>query len=195
MTIEALIESLLYIAGEEGMSLSELTEVLDLSESKTKYAAESLKKQLEGDTGRGLMILKVAGRYVLSAKKEAEAVIRRYAQAPFITPLSKAALEILSIIAYKQPITRVQIDHIRGVQSGASLQKLQLRGLVEEKGRVEGPGRPLLYGTTDYFLNYFGLNQLSDLPELPDEESDSPGEMDLFFGSSSFEESIPKERE
>jgi len=184
MKTEALIESILYVAGEEGISLKELSDVLEISKEEIRESVKNLKKDYDENGNRGLTLLDVAERIVLATKKEAEPALRKYAQAPFMTPLSKAALEILAIIAYKQPITRVEIDHIRGVQSGGSLQKLVLRGLVEEKGRVEGPGRPLLYGTTSYFLNYFGLNNLSELPELPEEDTVSQQEIDLFYGSS-----------
>lgn len=85
-------------------------------------------------------------------------------------PLTKALLEVLAIVAYRQPITRLEIDDIRGVQSSGSLQKLMVRGLVDTHGRLDAPGRPFLYSTTPAFLNYFGLSDLDELPPLPDQD-------------------------
>jgi len=101
------------------------------------------------------------------------------------TSLSQASLEVLAIIAYRHPLTRIEIDEIRGVQSGSTIQKLVLRQLVTETGRLSEPGRPILYGTTDLFLDYFGLKTLDDLPAidldaLTDSEHPAP-EADLFM--------------
>lgn len=181
MKIEAIIESILYIAGEEGISISNLAELLELSKSDCEEKVESLKEHYSNEANSGLTILFVGGKIVLATKKEAETVLKKFAQAPFMTPLSKAALEILAIVAYNQPVTRVEIDAVRGVQSAGSLQKLVVRDLIKEVGRVDGPGRPLLYGTTNYFMNYFGINSLSELPELPKMNEDThPQEIDLF---------------
>ena len=97
--------------------------------------------------------------------------------------LSQAALETLAIVAYKQPITRSEVDEIRGVQSAGSVQKLAARQLIEEKGRVEGPGRAILYGTTEYFMDYFGLKDLEELPDIQSMEEELLEELptDLFF--------------
>lgn len=192
MNLEAVMESLLYIAGEEGLKIAELSHLLEITSKETKKVAEALEQRLNNDELTGLMIYKAGEKLYLTTKKELEPWIRKYAQAPFMSPLSKAALEVLAIIAYRQPVTRMTIDKIRGVQSGGSIQKLLLRDLVEEKGRVEGPGRPLLYGTTDYFLNYFGMNGIEELPELPDQKDRVQEEMDLFFGSYD-EERLSKE--
>ncbi|UJF16681.1 SMC-Scp complex subunit ScpB [Jeotgalibaca sp. MA1X17-3] len=100
---------------------------------------------------------------------------------PFSANLSQAALETLAIVAYKQPITRIEIDEIRGVQSSSLLQRLLIRGLVKEMGREETPGRPIIYGTTEYFMNYFGLQDIQDLPSadiLFQMQQDDPA--DLF---------------
>ena len=94
----------------------------------------------------------------LSTKKEVAPLLKKYAESPMGNSLSQAALETLSIIAYKQPITRIEVEEIRGVQSSGSVQKLVAKRLIEEKGRVDGPGRAILYGTTEYFMDYFGLN-------------------------------------
>lgn len=118
----------------------------------------------------------------MTTKKELAPLLKRYAQGTSNT-LSQAAVETLAIIAYKQPITRVEIEQIRGVQVSGAVQRLSAHNLIEEKGRVEGPGRPILYGTTSYFLDYFGLKSLKELPDIQEMElslkEDAP--LDLFF--------------
>lgn len=183
MSILSKIESLLFVAGEEGMTLNELTYVLNVSSSNVYESVVYLKEQYEEDEDKGLTILELGDVFVLSTKKELSSVLKKYAQSSISQSLSQAALESLAIIAYKQPITRVEIEEIRGVQSSGSLQKLQARRLVQEEGRVEGPGRAKLYGTTPYFLDYFGLKTIKELPEI--EELESKAEevipQDLFF--------------
>jgi segregation and condensation protein B len=114
----------------------------------------------------GLTLIETRKRYQLATKREYAELIKMYAVSPFATHLSQAALETLAIIAYKQPLTRMEIDQIRGVQSAGLVQRLLLRGLIKEIGRSETPGRPIIYGTTDYFMNYFGLTTIDDLPNV-----------------------------
>ena len=106
-------------------------------------------------------------------------MVKKYLNSNNITELTGAALETLAIIAYKQPITRIGVDEIRGVQSSSMIQRLQLLELIKENGRLDAPGRPILYVTTDKFLDYFGLESLDQLPEL-DEEKQEDEEMDLM---------------
>ncbi|MSE06486.1 SMC-Scp complex subunit ScpB, partial [Lactobacillus salivarius] len=106
-------------------------------------------------------------------------LVKKYLNSNNITELTGAALETLAIIAYKQPITRIGVDEIRGVQSSSMIQRLQLLELIKENGRLDAPGRPILYVTTDKFLDYFGLESLDQLPEL-DEEKQEDEEMDLM---------------
>ena len=183
MTPEAKIEALLYAAGEEGVSLKHLSEILDTSLKRINESIEKLDLHYNSDKNSGLTLLFVGNQVLLVTKKEMEPILKQYAQSPLKTSLSNAALEILSIIAYKQPLTRMEIDEIRGVHSGGSLQKLILRGLIKEKGRLDAPGRPVIYGTTSYFLNYFGLENINDLPPLPDINEHSTKELDLFNNS------------
>src|SRR5699024_8710256 len=156
-------------------------------------------QQMYASSKRGLMLLEAGEKYELATKKDFSEIVKKYASSPFATSLSQAALENLAIIAYKQPLTRLEIDEIRGVHSGASLQKLVLRGLIEEKGRMEAPGRPILYGTTQYFMDYFGLKTLSDLPDIKDLEQtdEEESEADLFFErfKGQFADSIEEEQE
>ncbi|MEG0268514.1 MAG: SMC-Scp complex subunit ScpB [Carnobacterium sp.] len=185
MNETAAIESLLFVAGDEGLALNEIASLLDCSTQHAYQLLMELQKECETCETRGLTLLEVGDQYQLATKKDYADLIRSYAISPLSTNLSQAALETLAIIAYKQPLTRMEIDEIRGVQTSGSLQKLVIRGLIEEKGRVEGPGRAILYGTSHYFLSYFGLKKITELPELPEmssiEQNYSEKESDLFF--------------
>ena len=185
MNETAAIETLLFIAGDEGLALNEIASLLGCSTQHAYHLLTELQRECEISDTRGLTLLEVGEQYQLATKKEYADLIRSYAISPLSTNLSQAALETLAIIAYKQPLTRMEIDEIRGVQTSGSLQKLVIRGLIEEKGRVEGPGRAILYGTSHYFLDYFGLKKITELPELPEmsiiEQNYSEKESDLFF--------------
>ena len=182
MNKAAAVEALLFVAGDEGLSLEEIASILSCSTQHAYRLLMQLQKEYDSSAERGLMLLEVGEQYQLATKKEYAEVIKSYAISPLSTNLSQAALETLAIIAYKQPLTRMEIDEIRGVQTSGALQKLTLRGLIEEKGRVEGPGRAILYGTSRYFLDYFGLKKLSELPKISDlVQEPAENESDLFF--------------
>ncbi|SFB88154.1 segregation and condensation protein B [Alkalibacterium subtropicum] len=166
----ATYEALLFVAGEEGMSLKDLAQLTKSTPEHVRFCLDQLSERYMKDENSGLKLIETAETYRLVTKKEMSGVIELYAQSPLTKKLSKASVETLAVIAYKQPITRMEIEDIRGVQLSSSLQKLKLRNLIHEVGRVEAPGRPVLYGTTDYFLDYFGLNDLTELPELEVEE-------------------------
>jgi segregation and condensation protein B len=177
------IEAILFVVGEEGIGLEELSYLLELSTAKTYESLTALKERYESDDQSALNILEVGNHFVLSTKKIFAPLLKKYAQSPISNALSQAALETLSIVAYKQPISRVEVDEIRGVQSAGSMQKLVARQLIEEKGRVDGPGRAILYGTTAYFMDYFGLRSLDELPDIHQMEEEIAEELplDLFF--------------
>lgn len=177
------LEAILFIVGDEGIGLEELSYLLEEPTPKIYQYIQSLNQKYQDDNDAALNILEVGNHFVLTTKKEFAPLLKKYAQSPMSNRLSQAALETLAIIAYKQPITRVEIDEIRGVQSAGSVQKLVARQLIEEKGRVEGPGRAILYGTTEYFMDYFGLKTLEELPDIQTMEDDLAEEMpnDLFF--------------
>lgn len=177
------IEAILFVVGEEGIGLEELSYLLETSTAKTYEALNILKERYESDEQSALNILEVGNHFVLSTKKVFAPLLKKYAQSPISNSLSQAALETLSIVAYKQPISRVEVDEIRGVQSAGSMQKLVARQLIEEKGRVDGPGRAILYGTTAYFMDYFGLRSLDELPDIHQMEEEIAEELplDLFF--------------
>ncbi|AIG65668.1 SMC-Scp complex subunit ScpB [Weissella tructae] len=172
MTNRQQIEAILFVAGDEGVSVAEMSAITGFSFSAIAQILDDLAEHYVADEHSSLDLLQTDDRYQLVTKVELADTVRRYFTVPLTTSLSQASLEVLAIVAYKQPITRIGIDEIRRVQSQATLQKLMLRNLVEIKGRSKEIGRPNLYGTTDYFLNYFGLNQLTDLPPL--------GEIDLL---------------
>lgn len=183
MTTVSQIEAILFVVGEEGIGLEELSFLLGLSTAKTYEALTALKERYESDKQTALNILEVGNHFILSTKKTFAPLLKKYAQSPISNSLSQAALETLSIVAYKQPISRVEVDEIRGVQSAGSMQKLVARQLIEEKGRVDGPGRAILYGTTAYFMDYFGLKNLDELPDIQQMEEEIAEELplDLFF--------------
>lgn len=173
MNITAELESLLYVVGDDGISLDELDHLLSASRATIKRALSAFAEQLRADNQRGLVLFQFGERYKLVTKKAYAALIKRYFETPLTTNLSQASLETLAIIAYKQPTTRVEIDEIRGVQSGGALQRLMLRQLIEERGRKNAPGRPILYGTSAFFMDYFGLKSMAELPPLPMPEADA----------------------
>ena len=163
----SVLEGLLFVAGDDGITLEEASYILELERSAVRQLLDELKKRLE-DENSGLELLLTASHYKLVTKASLKSYIEKYAVSPYSSLLSQASLETLAIIAYKQPVTRVDIESIRGVQSSGSIQKLLLRDLIEEAGRLETPGRPKLYKTTAYFMDYFGLESLDALPDASD---------------------------
>ena len=163
----SVLEGLLFVAGDDGITLEEASYIVELERSAVRQLIDELKKRLE-DENSGLELLLTASHYKLVTKASLKSYIEKYAVSPYSSQLSQASLETLAIIAYKQPVTRVDIESIRGVQSSGSIQKLLLRDLIEEAGRLETPGRPKLYKTTAYFMDYFGLESLDALPDASD---------------------------
>ncbi len=176
----ATVEALLFVAGDEGLTLEELSKLTEQPLDVMAALLEDLEEKYETDKESGLLLLETASKFQIVTKKEYASYIKRYAQSPFSQTLSRALLETLAIIAYRQPITRVEIEEIRGVQVAGNLQKLKSRQLIEEAGRLDKPGRPLLYSTTPFFLDYFGINSLEELPKLSETEEED-GISDLFF--------------
>lgn len=163
----ARLESLLFVASGP-VSPGRLAAALGLPPAKVAQLLRDLALDYEG---RGLRLQWSGNGLVqLTTAAEAAATIERFLGLEVTTRLSQAALEVLAIIAYMQPITRPHIDQVRGVNSDGALRSLLSKGLVEEVGRLEKPGRPILYGTTPDFLQHFGLNSLDELPRRDDEE-------------------------
>jgi segregation and condensation protein B len=163
-TLKSIIEGLLFMAGDEGISAKQLGEILGCDPALARDAAEELKADMIRE-GRGLRVAEVAGGYRLTTVPEHAPWFEKLAYTPGRQGLSQAALETLAIIAYRQPITRVEIEEIRGVKSDRAIQSLVNKELIQEVGRADAIGRPILYGTTKAFLDYFGLPDLSALPE------------------------------
>jgi segregation and condensation protein B len=180
---KGILESLLFAAGDEGLSLKQVCSVLELSEEESRSLLQDLKKDYDEHDDRGIYITELAGTFQLVTKKCNAEYLKKLVESPSVSSLSQAALETLAIIAYKQPITRVEIEQIRGVKTERPIQTLTSKGLVKEVGRAEGTGRAYLFGTTVEFLDYFGLNNLEELPPLPEsvQEDFAQDEADLFF--------------
>lgn len=175
MTPLSKIEALLFVAGEDGLSLRQLATLLDIPVTALLQQLEKVAQKYEGDDNSALSLLESSKTYKLVTKKDYADLLRQYSKTPINQSLSRASLEVLSIIAYKQPITRIEVDNIRGVNSSSAISKLQAFDLIQEAGKKEVLGRPNLYVTSDYFLDYMGINSLEGLPdassiELKDEE-------------------------
>ncbi|MFT4413157.1 SMC-Scp complex subunit ScpB [Fredinandcohnia humi] len=179
---KAIIEGLLFAAGDEGLTLKQISVVLDINEHTALDIINELKEDYDMPE-RGIHLLEVAGTYQLTTKKEHASYLKKLVESPSSTSLSQAALETLAIIAYRQPITRTEIEEIRGVKTERPIHTLTAKALIKEVGRVEGTGRAILYGTTKEFLEYFGLKTIKELPPLPDkiDEQFVQEEADLFF--------------
>jgi segregation and condensation protein B len=162
------LEGMLFVASEP-VTLSHLAEALDVNVTMVEVALRELDASLES---RGLRLQRFAGRVQLTTAPQLADTIERFLGLEATAHLSRAALETLAMIAYQQPITRPQIDAVRGVNSESMLKSLLNKGLIFESGRTEGPGRPILYSTSPEFLQHFGLNSITELPRLEIAESD-----------------------
>ena len=169
------IEALLFVAGEEGITARQIADLLSLPPTGVVQSLEKLVQKYQEDTDTSLCLMETASRYKLVTKADYASVLRDYSRTPMNQSLSRAALETLSIIAYKQPITRVEVDDIRGVNSSGAITKLLSFDLIRE----EVLGRPNLYVTTEYFLDYMGINHLEELPKVEEVDID-PEEGQLF---------------
>jgi segregation and condensation protein B len=161
----AAVECVLFVANEP-LSVERIAQVIDLGLEDTKELLDMLTRDYN-EQKRGMQVVELAGGYQISTRPELAVYIERLYK-PQFQGLSHAALETLAIIAYKQPVTRGEIELIRGVQSDRAVSTLLEKQLVKEIGRKDGPGRPILFGTTEQFLRHFGLKDLEELP--PPEE-------------------------
>ncbi len=178
LTLRALIEGILFVFGEEGVSLDQLSEALAIEPSHIQSILKEMQDNyLSDDYGFELVIIQE--RYKLISKAAVHDSVQRILSLAKSKQLSQSALETLAIIAYRQPITRTSIEEIRGVGCELMLKKLQAMDLIDEAGRAELPGRPILYEVTSSFLDLFKLMDLESLPNLPDFQEDS-AESELF---------------
>ena len=179
---KAVLEGLLFVVGEDGLTIDQISEVLEINEDEAKELIMELKKDYEDET-RGLRIDFLGNKFKITTKFEHKEYYQKLLENPETNTLSQAALETLAIIAYNEPITRVQVDAIRGVGSVSIIRKLVAKGFIKEGGRSELPGRPILYETTNEFLDYFGLSSTEDLPnieELIEESEEVDEDADLY---------------
>lgn len=167
MKTTAVLEAVLF-AVSEPLPLRRLAELTGIDDEELRSGLDELSRELD-QPGRGIRLVEVAGGYQLRTSAEARAAVSRAVQSRPLT-LSQPALETLAVIAYRQPVTRSEIEAVRGVRVDHAVATLQARGLVRSLGRDTGPGRPILYGTTPLFLEWCGLNDLDDLPPLVDDE-------------------------
>ncbi|MBE3594673.1 MAG: SMC-Scp complex subunit ScpB [Candidatus Carbobacillus altaicus] len=165
----ARIEALIFASGDEGIPFSQIAQILHISEEEAKSAVRALKARYDEEK-RGMEIVERAGYYMMTTRPDYLPDLLALMQKPRASVLSQAALETLAIIAYRQPITRLEIEEIRGVASERAIGTLLARGLIQEVGRREVVGRPIVFGTTDRFLKVFGLSSLADLPPLPEDK-------------------------
>ncbi|OFN56486.1 segregation/condensation protein B [Streptococcus constellatus] len=164
------IEALLFVAGEDGLRVRQLADLLSIPPTGVIQSLEKLAEKYRKDEDSSLALLETSNAYKIVTKQDFADLLREYSRAPINQSLSRAALETLSIIAYKQPITRIEVDEIRGVNSSGAISKLQIFDLIRENGKKEVLGRPNLYVTTDYFLDYMGINSLEELPVVEETE-------------------------
>ena len=181
-TLMSKIEALLFVIGDEGLTIKQLCSLLDSEPMEVEAGLSELASQYRENEAGGIMLKQLAGTYQLTTKPEMSDTIKKLVENPTSQVLSAASLEVLAIVAYKGPITRAQIEDLRGVKCERPIATLVSRALIQEAGRVEGTGRAILYETTKEFLNYFGLQSLKDLPPLPEQlELEDEGEADLFI--------------
>ncbi|MCL6548736.1 MAG: SMC-Scp complex subunit ScpB [Alicyclobacillus sp.] len=178
MPMTAALEAVLFAAGQEGMTTRDLAGLFQISEAEARSWCLQLQEAYASREG-GLAVMEVAGAWQIVTRPEYAPYLSRMASAPTSQTLSAAALEVLAIVAYQQPVSRADIEAIRGVQSDRVLNTLVHRQLIREVGRQEAPGRPILYGTTDTFLQVFGLRSLKDLPPIPADQ-EAPQDLQLF---------------
>ena len=175
---EAILEGLLYVVGDEGIKEESISSIMEISIEDTRALLKNIENKY-ADENFGIELVNYGKTYKFVTKNTIYPYVQKLLHNEKVASLSNAALETLAIIAYKQPITRIEIEELRGVGCDMMLRKLESRDLIKEAGRSDAPGKPILYEVTEEFLNSFKLETLGMLPELPkfnDENSDS----DLF---------------
>ncbi len=175
----AVLEGLLFVVGDDGLSINQMMEILEVSHDEATELINELKEEYESDK-RGIRIHYLGNTFKLTTKNEHRIYYQKLLVNEDSNTLSNSALETLAIVAYNEPITRVEVDEIRGVYSGQMIRKLVAKGLLKECGRSELPGRPILYQTTSEFLDYFGLSTIDDLPKIKENNMSNEEEVDLY---------------
>jgi len=177
-TLAVKLEALLFVAPEP-VAPAQLAAALDVTNSVVERGLKELEEALQS---RGLRLQRHGGRVQLTSAPELAELVERFLGLEAVSHLSRAALETLAIIAYQQPVTRPQIDAVRGVNSDGMMKSLLGKGLIMESGRADGPGRPILYSTTPEFLQHFGINSILELPPLALPDSEAEKQVELLKG-------------
>ena len=170
--MEGIVEGLLYVQGDSGVTIGQIMEILEIGEDKAKEIILNLKNYYD-ENNRGLRINFLGNTIKLTTREEHREYYQKLLEEPSSHSLSQSALETLAIIAYNEPITRGEVDSFRGVDSSYVMRRLLAKGLIKECGRSELAGKPVLYKTTDDFLDYFGLASKDDLPSVDLLEEDN----------------------
>lgn len=176
--MNAVIEGLLYVQGDIGLTIKDIMNILDIDEETAKREVLSLKNFYD-ENNRGLRINFLGNTIKLTTREEHKDYYAKLLENPSSNTLSNSAIETLAVIAYNEPITRGEVDAFRGVDSSYIMRRLLAKGLIKECGRSDNPGRPILYKTTDEFLDYFGMSSKEDLPNI-DMLTEEKEERDLY---------------
>ena len=176
---KAALEGLLFVVGDDGLTISGIMEILEIDHDEAVALINELKSDYE-KIDRGIRIHFLGNTFKLTTKNEHKKYYQRLLVNEENNHLSNSALETLAIVAYNEPITRVEVDEIRGVQTGQLIRKLVAKGLLKECGRSEMAGHPILYKTTSEFLDYFGLSTIADLPKIEKQENIESDNIDLY---------------
>lgn len=177
-TLAVKLEAMLFVAPEP-VAPAQLAAALDVTNSVVERGLKELEEALQM---RGLRLQRHGGRVQLTSAPDLAELVERFLGLEAVSHLSRAALETLAIIAYQQPVTRPQIDAVRGVNSDGMMKSLLGKGLILESGRADGPGRPILYSTTPEFLQHFGINSILELPPLASPEGEAEKQVELLKG-------------
>jgi len=176
---KAILEGILFIVGDEGTTIDEIKNILEIDDEEVKKLLMELKKDYESND-RGLRISYLGNAFKLTTKEEHKEYYEKLVTNSRTTNLSTAALEVLAVIAYNEPVTRLQVDEIRGVNSSQIIRKLLAFGLIKTCGKQDSIGKPNLYKTTNEFLDYFGLSSKEDLPDIIYESKEENDNGDLY---------------
>ncbi len=178
MNLKGVLEGILFVVGDDGATLKELMDILEIDKESVENLILELKKDYEKED-RGIRLSILGDSFKLTTKKEHKDYYSKLLVSDDANTLSQPALETLAIIAYNEPITRVEVDEIRGVGTAPLIRKLVAKGLIKEVGKSDLPGRPILYKTTSEFLDYFNMESLSDLPKI-DSNVEVVSDVDLY---------------
>ena len=189
MNKEAILEGLLFVVGDEGLTLDNICEIMLIDKNEAQELLKKLREEYNKES-RGIRISFMGDAFKLTTKGEHKEYYQKLITTRGSNTLSQAALETLAIIAYNQPITRMEIDELRGISSINMIRKLMAKDLIKISGKSSLPGKPNLYRTTSEFLDYFGLATLGDLPELPNVVNNNDEEQELFTSIYKEEENV-----